>query len=151
MMQKARISIALGVTFMTACTGPSAKAPFESGGGELPSAESRPTAPSPVLPPAETSHAPEGLPTASGAPSSSPAAMAASPTSCASDADCVIAAWGCCSTLPTNRAHFDATLKKLQDPSRRYCPVKAACGRGVDGTDNGEPGLCSNGNCVLPK
>lgn len=54
---------------------------------------------------------------------------------CSKDAGVPYASLGCCDTTPVNRTHADqAQRKKLNDSGRLPCPVKAACGRGPEGT-----------------
>jgi hypothetical protein len=82
--------------------------------------------------------------------SSGPIELPADFKSCSSNEDCVIVAVGCCSEVAANRAHSAAVRRAIQSSERRECPVKAACGRGPDGTDDGQPAECAKGRCALP-
>lgn len=70
---------------------------------------------------------------------------------CSTDAECVIVAIGCCSKVASKRVLADATRAAIQASGRRECPVKAACGAGPSGNDDGEPAVCRSGACALPK
>jgi hypothetical protein len=81
---------------------------------------------------------------------SGPIILPASWTACASDADCVIVALGCCSKAAALRSRAQDVIRAIGASSRRECPVKAACGAGPSGNDDGEPAVCAAGACQLP-
>lgn len=68
-------------------------------------------------------------------------------TSCTSDDDCTYVTDGCCATLAVNRASLQEGQARLHSTPHKYCPVKAACGNGRDGTKAGTPGSCAQSTC----
>jgi hypothetical protein len=81
---------------------------------------------------------------------SGPIELPASWKTCATSDDCEMVAYGCCTKVSSNRSHADSVRSALQHSSREYCAVKSACGRGKDGTADGEPAECFNGRCATP-
>lgn len=70
---------------------------------------------------------------------------------CSKDAECTYVSLGCCDTTPVNRSYVEQAQKKLDDSGRMPCAVKAACGRGPDGTWAKTPGRCVKQRCAPPK
>ena len=103
---------------------------------------------SPAIAPAPSPTPQDSLPTIA---TSGPIALPAAWTACTRDADCVIAAIGCCSEVAVDRARAEDALRAIAASSRPRCAVKAACGAGIDGTNNGQPALCASGRCALPR
>lgn len=84
------------------------------------------------------------------APKTGPFTIPAEWTTCAKDAECTVASMGCCDETPVNRAHYAELKKAFEDAGRRYCPPKDACGPGIHGTWDGEPGKCTAKVCAMP-
>jgi hypothetical protein len=83
-------------------------------------------------------------------PASGPIALPHAWIECTTDADCTITALGCCDETPVNRASYAQARDALRASGRRYCPVKAACGPGTDGTKELMPGRCLDAACTMP-